>query len=82
LSKNAPFSARDSHNRRIELNSSNQHGEENHAAARDGDSSGQDKFAAALDRGLELIDLHLQPHNLAMMIVPIHGGHAGDDKLA
>jgi hypothetical protein len=31
------------------------------------------KFAAALDRGLELIDLRLQPHNLASLIVPIHG---------
>jgi hypothetical protein len=71
---------RNSHNQRIELNSANQYGDENHTAACDGNSPSYDKFAAALNRGLEFFNLRLQSHDFATMIVPIHGG--GDDKLA
>jgi hypothetical protein len=42
-------------------------------AARNGDPTDQDEFAAALDPGGELIDLPLKPHNLVAMVAVVHG---------
>ena len=45
----------------------------NHGAARHGDPAGDDKFAAALDPGRQLIDLRLEPHDLVAMVAVVQG---------
>ena len=52
--------------------SADQQGDENHPAARHGDPSNQDEFAAALDPVGELIDLSLEPHDFVARILTIH----------
>jgi hypothetical protein len=83
-SHNAAKHGRDSdrHDRGIEPEYADQQEDENHTAARDRDSPRENKLAAALHRCLERIDLGFQPHDLATLIVRIHGGDAGDDKRA
>src|SRR6516164_10052045 len=63
---------RQGHYGRIELDRTDQHGDQNGPATDHGDPAGQDKFAAALDPGGELIDLSLKPHNLVAMVGVVH----------
>src|SRR5262249_1117757 len=56
---------RQRHYGRIELDRADQHGGE--------DGPDQDKFAAALDPGGELIDLRLKQNNLIAMVAVVHG---------
>ena len=64
---------RQRHYGRIELDRADQHGGENGPTAHHGDPTNQDKFAAALDPGGELIDLRLKQNNLIAMVAVVHG---------
>jgi hypothetical protein len=55
------------------LDRTDQHSDEDRTAARNGDPTDQDEFAATLDPGGEPIDLRLKPHNLVAMIAVVHG---------
>jgi hypothetical protein len=67
-----PPSDRERQDRRIKRDSAYQHGDENRAPARDGDLSGKDEFAAALDRGSKFIDLLLEAHDFVAIIDLAH----------
>ena len=52
------------HNRWVQLERTNQNGDENRSAANHEDPPGEDTLATAFNPGRELINLFLEPHNL------------------
>ena len=64
---------RQGHYGRIELDRTDQQGDQNGPAAHHGDPTNQDKFAAAFNFGGELIDLRLKQNNLIAMVAVVHG---------
>jgi hypothetical protein len=63
---------RNSHNRQIEMDRTNQDGDKHYGSGGDGDPSGQDEFAATLDSVGESIYLLLEPHNLVVSVAVVH----------
>jgi hypothetical protein len=68
---------RNSHNRQIEMDRTDQDGDKHYGAGGDGDPSGQGEFAATFDSVGKLIDLHLEPHDLVAIVAGVHDDHVG-----
>jgi hypothetical protein len=62
---------RNSHNRQIEMDRTNQDGDKHYGSGGDGDPSGQDEFTATFDSVGKLIDLHLEPHDLVVSVAVV-----------
>src|SRR5215470_16381901 len=60
------------HNRWVELERTNQNGDENRSAANHEDPPGEDKLATAFNPGRELIHLFLEPHNFVAIARIVH----------
>src|SRR5215469_3682137 len=60
------------HNTRIEVEHTDQNGDENSPTANHENPPGEDKLATAFNPGGELINLLLEPHDLVMMVRIVH----------